>query len=327
MKRRLLGLAIIGACGMAAACDDDDDGCPPSLAVDAGTDVTVAKDAAAPPDTIDAATAADADAGPFTFPACSVDKPFETPVELIGLGGTVGNGAFLADELTVYFAQTGSVVRATRTAGDQPFSPPALFPRFVHTTASVSSVAISDNGLTMWVQAGSISGAGGDTSTLYKFTRATTADEFDNREVVAGAPAGQQGMAFAGGGLWLTGTVGSNGGPVSRFDLTEGTSAYMTTPANLANYWGPAVTRDESRVYFRYYKPGGGPTPIDEIRVAQVAIPLVADQATITTVTELKVAGQSTGTPFWISKDGCRLYFRRTLPDGTVRLFVTTHGK
>jgi hypothetical protein len=254
-------------------------------------------------------------------PSCDLAKPFGAPTKLAELGTDVGPGALTADEKTIYFSQQGALFRADRAAPWTAFGAPAAVVEFAG--QSVSSVALTDDGLTMFFSDGMQ-----PYSVVHQVERENTRDEFQSAGAKATAfQAGGTGLALVAGAIYIGAPGGAGGAAMQRCDLANDQCVWMTVPANLVNYRSPAVMRDESRIYFAKFRPQTGPsTPVFDALLERLA-PNVPDQtfpSPQTVVTELDEASIPDA-PLWLSTDGCRLYFRRSGSPERAGLWISAH--
>jgi hypothetical protein len=233
-------------------------------------------------------------------PSCAWDRPFEPPVEVVGLGADIEMARFSLDELRAYVSVNKEYLAyADRLDAASTFSSPVtdLFASVNRDGSIHEYPSVSGDELTLVFRR---------EDGLWLATRADAASPFSSLTLFV-----LSGSAFDPYLLPSGDTVYySMNQDIFRMSLDASpVNQYRDTSNNTS----PVLSPDGLTMYFESSRnPDGGPdkgndTGIWVVHRARVADPFMPRDARF--VAELETAANDV--PLWLSPDGCRLYLRR----------------
>jgi hypothetical protein len=263
------------------------------------------------------------DAAPdMAGPACDVNKPFGTAIEVPGLHDPLAtdvHATLTDDELTVYFGTNRmdhsgimhiySSTRPTREAG---FPMPMLVgPTF--SDQGESHPSISPDGNTLYLDSSRVIPG----SNVFASARSNAGVVFPMPAKITGDFLIDPAITDDGNALYA---ANLSSGLIVRMPRSGTTfGAQETVALAVQNSVVSPVTRDELTLYFSL-----GDTVGNDIYVAKRSSTSAAWVAS--EVTELKISS-TLAEPSWLSRDGCRLYLTYAQASGKSIIYVATRPR
>ena len=287
----------------------------------------------------EASTDASTDADAST--RCDPLAPFPAPVAIASLNSASDDSTprFSPDELTVYLASTrpghlggGSIYTATRSTPTGAFGTPALMPVINTNGGVVYHLAITGDGLRIFLQV-----AGGGPTDIYLGTRPSTAVVFGTPAPLANvnSPNASHYEFFpfvTADGVDLYFSSNRSGSFVLYHSASSAgvfavpTAVAGTVTGNVAIAdTAPVLSADQLTIYFASTRTVPGSTAYDLYVARRTTV--AGAFATPTLVAELNDGNAAASDiPSWLSADDCRLYMSsdRLTPGGAFDVYVAT---